>query len=670
MFGHLRVHAAGALGLLLLAVRAGAEPPPLEAFAQGETVAAPALSPDGRYLSWITTVRGVLGAMVKDLTATVAPAKVVMTSAPDGHYFLQWCRWASTRRLLCSVRANVHESGLILVVTRLAAVDADGTNLKVLLQGRGGVAAEGQLQDQIVDWTPGKPDTVIIQAQQDLMGPAERSMATAEGAEVYGNQMSVYPALYELNVITGKVRLLMEARRPLRDYLTDHHGQPRLGWGVVGNSKEIEVDARDPRSGEWGHLMKYEAFSREHVLTPIAICVDNPDCAYAFGTHEGRTALWRMNLTGRNAPVLEFAHPAVDVESPVFANDGRLLGVRYETDLPFLYYTDPAREGVLRSLKKVLPDTYVVILDATRDGHLYLVRSSSDVDEATYYLLDARSGELRTVGSARPDLDPRLLGRMQSISYSAQDGTSIPGYLTAPPGVRAEHLPLIVMPHGGPIARDSWRFDFLRAFLASRGYAVLQMNFRGSAGYGEQWFYDAHQDWGGLTYSDVIDGTRWAVKQGIADPARVCVVGWSFGGYVALLGATRNPDLFRCAVSIAGVSDLSLLEAQERRFVGGEIVREQIGTNAAKLRADSPRNSAVQLGIPLLMIHGDNDDQVNIDQSNAMDRALTRAGKPHEYLVIKGADHQMRRESDRVTLLGAIEKFLAANLAGAARPSP
>jgi dipeptidyl aminopeptidase/acylaminoacyl peptidase len=291
------------------------------------------------------------------------------------------------------------------------------------------------------------------------------------------------------------------------------------------------------------------------------------------------------------------------------------------------------------------------------------VRASSDVDEGTYYLFDVSQRHLIKVGTSHPDTDPATIGHMQSISYPAQDGTTIPGYLTTPPGQRAEHLPLIVMPHGGPIARDSWGYDFLRAFLVSRGYAVLQMNFRGSSGYGEKWLYDARQElWGGLTYSDIIDGARWAVKQGIADPSKLCIVGWSFGGYAALLAATRNSDLFRCSVSIAGVSDLSMLERQDLNFIGGASTRDQIGTNSAKLKADSPRNSAANVNIPLLMIHGDNDVQVNVEQSIAMDRALTKAQRPHEFILIKGADHQMSRESDRTTLLTAIDKFLATSL--------
>jgi len=663
-----KVRTGLAVAVFLFATAARSEAPPLATFARDKFIADAALSPDGHYLQVITTVQGVRVAMVRDLSTPNAPLIPVMSGATDHKFFIAWCRWATDRRLLCGLRGTDHVLGMVVVLTRLAAVDADGKNLKVLLQGNDAVAGSGQIQDRIVDWTPGIPDTVLIQAQADLTDGTSRRVATS-GGDVVGRVMSEFPNLYELNVVTGKIRRRLEGHRPLRAYLTDHHGEARLGWGVMNEINQIVYDARDPRTGDWHRLLEYEAFSKEHVLRPISICTDKPDCAYAIGNSEGRDALWRLDLTGKNPPALEFEHPTADVDAAVFANDGRLLGVRYETDQPFIYYTDPTWARIARSLKAVLPNTFIELTDATRDQRVYLVRTSSDVDAGTYHLLDTKKGLLERVGTGYPDLDPATVGRMQTISYPARDGTSIPGYLTVPPGVRAEHLRLVVMPHGGPIARDSWEFDFLRAFLVSRGYAVLQMNFRGSAGYGEKWFYDAHQDWGGLTYSDIVDGARWAVKEGIADPSHMCILGWSFGGYAALLGATRNGDLFRCAVSIAGVSDLKLLETQERYFVGGAIAREQIGKDSSKLKADSPRNHAAEVNIPLLMIHGDNDAQANVDQSDAMDRALTRAGKAHEYILIEGADHQMSRESDRTTLLTAIERFLATHLGGSsARP--
>jgi dipeptidyl aminopeptidase/acylaminoacyl peptidase len=657
--------------MTLLVALARADEPPISAFARSEYISGAAISPDGRYLAVLTSEKGIRIAMVKDLSDAHAIFHMVMSSATDNRFFIEWCRWATSSRLLCGLRGRVRELGAVYVVTRLAAVDADGKHLMVLVQGNSNADASGQFQDEIVDWSPGKPDTILIAARADTRSVIERQADETASSSSIGPTGEDFPSLFELNVVTGKMQKRMQAHPPLQTFLTDRQGQARLGFGVVPKTDRIEIAARDVQTGEWRPLMTYEAFTRERILTPIAVCNDNPDCAYALGEEDGRDALWRVDLTGKGAPVIEFSHPAVDIERPLFSNDGRLLGVEYETDRPFLYSTDPDRASILRSLKAALPDAFVVITGGTRDGKRYIARTTSDVDAGTYYLLDVEKSQLTLIGTPYPELDRPHLGRMQSISYPARDGTSIPGYLTVPPGLRAEHLPLIVMPHGGPIARDHWMFDFLRAFLVSRGYAVLQMNFRGSSGYGGKWFFDAHQDWGGLTYSDIVDGARWAVQQGITDPGRLCVVGWSFGGYAALLGAVRDGDLFHCSVSIAGISDLSVLESEARRYyLEGLLVRAQVGTDAAKLKADSPRNHADDVHIPVLMLHGDSDAQASVEQSKLMDHALTKAGKAHEFILIPGADHQMSRESDRTTMLTAIERFLATNLGpGAKRPS-
>jgi dipeptidyl aminopeptidase/acylaminoacyl peptidase len=247
---------------------------------------------------------------------------------------------------------------------------------------------------------------------------------------------------------------------------------------------------------------------------------------------------------------------------------------------------------------------------------------------------------------------------MQPIQYPARDGTMIPGYLSVPPGREKKNLPLIVMPHGGPIARDVWGYFFLTQFLTSRGYAVLQMNFRGSDGYGPDWFFAAHQDWGGLTYDDVTDATKWAIAEGIADPSRVCMVGWSFGGYLAFVGAQRNPDLYRCAVSIAGIGDLAMLYDDGYHWVDAKIMQRQIGTDREKLRKDSPREHAADFKVPVLFFQGDMDTQVASHQGDAMDKALTKAGKTHRYVKLPGADHSLSKESDRAQMLRELDVFL------------
>jgi dipeptidyl aminopeptidase/acylaminoacyl peptidase len=650
-----------AFAWLIGGAAAQAAMPPIAAFAGDKSITNVTISPDGHYLSMLVLAPDKRAVIVQDLLGH-DPAHVVMAADLTQATDLAWCRWANGTRLVCGLReTSTMRNGLQFVATRLAAVDADGKNSKLLMQDLSTNPGEnqGQFQDNVIDWQPGKPNTILVASPENQVDARERAALRAGGGS-QGVAFGKFPGIYAVNIITGDMTLHSHAHEPIRTFVTDGHGEARFGWGFYDRATEVEYYVRPSASNDWHLLYKRDASSDS--LQPVAICPDTPDCAYAFGTSDGRTALWRMDLTGASPPKLEFAHPAVDVQSAVLGSDHQLLGVTYETDQPFFYVTDQRIKGLLDAVKPALPGVYISVASSTRDRRIYVLHTMSDIDPGTYYLYDSQSGKLSRIATSFPELDTKSLGRMQSISYPAQDGTTIPGYLTVPPGKRAENLPLIVLPHGGPTARDNWEFSFLRAFLVTRGYAVLQMNFRGSAGYGDKWRAAAHQDWGGLPYSDVTDGARWAIKQGIADPKRVCIVGWSYGGYVALLSAARNADLYKCSVSIAGVSDLALLETQQASFVSASMNMEQLGTRREKLEKDSPRTHAGEIAMPVLLIHGDKDPQVNADQSRTMDDALKMAGKTHEFILIPGADHQMGRESDRITLLTAIEKFLVQNL--------
>jgi dipeptidyl aminopeptidase/acylaminoacyl peptidase len=635
--------------------------PSIEAFAARARVEDVSISADGRYLAFIETVRGRAAAVVlRRERLNQGPGQIVM-GEPD-HFHFVWCRWATNTRLLCSLRGMADEGGVIYPTTRLVGVDADGRHMRVLLQNNDMV--QGPLQDQIINWEPGKPDTVLIEADEGL-----GVSGFGAGVRVYGNVGTHgLPAVFELNVVSGRLNLREHARDPIRHWITDGHGEVRLGWGISGTT--ISYYARLEGDRAWRRLTKFEIFSRENHFRPIAISGDDPNEAYAIAPSDGRDAVWLMDLTDKEDPTLVFAHSSVDVTDPMLSIDGKLIAIRYETDRPSLYCVAVRICSLLDGLKKLLPGKFSIVTESTQDESIYVVRSVSDRTAPTYSLVDAAKGVVTQLGTPRPDLDPASLAPMESITYPARDGTAIPGYLTLPPGAEAKRLPLVLMPHGGPIARDTWRYFFLREFLASRGYAVLQMNFRGSSGYGDDWFYAAHQDWGGLTYDDVVDAGRWAIQQGIADPERVCIVGWSFGGYLALLGAQRNPDLFRCAISIAAISDLSLLIDEGHHWFNSEIREKQIGTDPDKLKRDSPRLHAAEFSVPLLIVHGDRDAQVPYEQSVVMDVALTRAGKAHQFLTLRDADHDLSAESDRVRMLRAVEAFLAKHIGSGEPRSP
>jgi dipeptidyl aminopeptidase/acylaminoacyl peptidase len=649
------------MGVFGLIASHAATPPSIEDFASRPQIEDVSISPDGRYLAMIRTREGKGFAFVSDRSAGKDQTQRLVITEPD-HFRMTSCRWATNTRLLCKFRGIANDVN-VYPVTRLVAVDADGKNLRVLIQNSR--VAQGQFQDEIINWTPGRPDTVLVEADE---GMNENDLAT--GVEVYGNVGThALPAVFELNVVTGQMSIRQHARDPIRRWVTDKRGQVRIGSGQIGTS--ISYWAHLDGESNWRRLSKFELFSRENHFEPIAISADDPNFAYAFGPSEGRGAVWLIDLTDKEEPKLVFSHPLVDVEGPVIGRDGRLVGVQYDDGYPLIYYTDSDIGALMGGIQKLRPGSFSAPVGATLDDQVLLIRSFSDIDADQFLLLDRAAHKVTQVGATYPDRDPAALAPMRSISYPARDGTRIPGYLSVPRGMQATHLPLIVMPHGGPIARDSWGYFFLREFLVSRGYAVLQMNFRGSSGYGGDWFFAAHQDWGGLTYDDVVDGARWAIQQGITDPQRVCIVGWSFGGYVALLGAQRNPDLFQCAVDIAGVSDLSLLIDEGRQWVnGGESAKKQIGVNAEKLKHDSPRLHAEEFKVPVLMLQGKMDYQVPFEQSEVMDKALTRAHAAHRFVVVPEADHQFSQVKDRATLLKETEGFLAEHLPATAPSAP
>ncbi len=291
-----RILASGLFAAGLLAPAAHADAPPIAAFARSENIAGAAISPDGHYLAQITSEQGIRVAMVKDLTVAHSMFQTVMSSATDNHFFITWCKWATNRRLVCALRGSVHNLDVVYTVTRLAAVDADGKHLMVLVQGDVGSDPSGQFQDAVVDWSPGKPDTVLIATNADVRSAVERSRDEATSSLSMGTTGTYYPGLFELNVVTGKMQKQMEPHPPLRIFRSDRRGHARLGWGFVRGTDRIEIEARNVETGEWRSVLTYKSFTTDPILRPIAICNDNPDCAYALGdqgracgTVEGRS---------------------------------------------------------------------------------------------------------------------------------------------------------------------------------------------------------------------------------------------------------------------------------------------------------------------------------------------------------------------------------------------
>jgi dipeptidyl aminopeptidase/acylaminoacyl peptidase len=655
---------------------AHAGPQPLEAFARMPHMRSVSISPDGSRIAFVSSVADESVAITFERQQPAATTKTLFR-AEAGKFDIEWCRWANDTRLLCGLTGIDASQGHHYPTLRIIGVNADGGNLRALVSGPQPVPEE--FRDRVVDWTPDKPESVLVQISE---------------------KNSAYPTVFEVNVNDGTRTVHTRDYAPIRSFASDGQGHIRLGYGMFYGHDEVAYLARLSGEDSWQKISETRPFTKVDALRPIAIG-SKPNTAYALGERSGRTALLEMDLTGKSESQVVIAHPRVDVDEPLLSADGRLLGMLYQMDKRQVQYVDEKIRSAMLSVDQLRPGMLNVVVDQSADQTLLLIRSSSDAHAPNYLLLDTRANKLQEIGKAYPELSESALPRTQYVSYKAKDGTSIPAYLTLPQTEQMENLPLIVLPHDGPLARDDWEFSFLRAFLLDRGYAVLQMSYRGSPGYGDQWRLAAHQDWGGLSYSDITDGARWAVETGLANPKQVCIVGWGFGGYAALLGAAREADLYRCAVSIGGIADLNSLLMSARheylqapysglaggfggdsrgllqevdgatnrrplsgrqRQLAGYYTREQIGTSVDKLRRNSPVELASEVRVPVLLVHGEKDMHVDADQSRQLDQVLTKAKKPHRAVFIDGATHALDRRSDRVTLLSEIEKFLTENL--------
>jgi dipeptidyl aminopeptidase/acylaminoacyl peptidase len=349
---------------------------------------------------------------------------------------------------------------------------------------------------------------------------------------------------------------------------------------------------------------------------------------------------------------------------------GTAVGVSSGAEKRSIEWLDPEIGGVHAALSKVFKGKDVSLNDWSADRTRFIVEIDSQDAPPDWYLFDRARKELSPLGSAYPELKDVAFGQTRWITYKARDGMEIPAYLTLPPGAPATggKLPLIVLPHGGPVARDEAGFDWLTQFLATRGYAVLRPQFRGSWGLGRDFEMAGRGEWGGKIQTDLLDGVAAAAADGSIDPSRVCIVGWSFGGYSALAGASLHPEAYKCAASIAGIADLGLLISETMRSYGTEggsirsLRRMLADANSAKLRDTSPLQQVAAIRAPILLIHADQDTVVLPEQSEKMAAALRGMGKPVEHVVLTDDDHYLLKSSTRTQMLETLATFLAKNL--------
>lgn len=653
---------AAAVGTALSTVLliAGGEPalaqtspakPPVEAFAALPSISELKLAPDGKHMAALQTYQGRIVVVIYEVGAPPGTMPAILA---DDQHFIKGIRWANNERLLVAIYDIIRDPYLQMrrfPAYRLISVDTKAQNGVVLFNNS---------------------------KQDDL----NHNMATVADIDLDDENHIIMPIyarhyddigydLYKVDVVTGHVEVLQHGTNYIiggtntQGYLFDGHGNL---VARLDHSEEPLVDTiLIYKNGSWQKLASYSAEADSGAGAPALSSDGTKLVQIAMLDTTGTNGVVARDLATGTESVL-FSDPKYDVAG--YAMDewtGRVIGAIYQTDITKTVYFDPAMQALQKGLEATFPDCNVVLTSMTLARDKVTVMVSSAIQPPTYYLLDRNTHFAGRVGQAYPKIKYGDIGTVKPYPYKARDGLDIPAYVTLPPGKDAKNLPAVVMPHGGPDYRDSMDFDYWAQFLANRGYVVLQPNFRGSAGYGRKFTDAGLNQWGLKLQDDISDGVKTLIADGIADPKRICIVGASFGGYAALAGATLTPDLYACAVSYAGISDLPQLitttrdedgpASQELSFWVSRI--GDTDKDRARLEQTSPALHADKVKIPILLLHGESDYTVRIDQSEEMANRLKAAGKPVEFIRFKHDDHNLSRSESRIQLLTEIEKFLA-----------
>ena len=619
--------AACVLGLsgLALAADPPTDVPSAADFAAAPTLSDPVLSPDGARVAVRGLGNGKSRLLIVDAAAPDLAGKPV--TLPAGQT-LESFRWAGSGRLVVSL------------------ADARGTRLFALDPATSGLTP---LSERV----RGEGDEIL-----HIDGAGRFLLLSSKGPRRGA------PGVDRVDLATGERIRIVQPQEHIQSWFVDTDGVVRAGVGY-GDGKRWLVY----RAGEDQAFARTRRKDTEDESLEIdqIVPVKGSDRGYAVaGGGNGRYALYRYDFTGDRIGELIYENPRVDIDGFQADNQGNLLGVIFTDDHEELLWLDPALEAIQARIDAVLPGTVNRIASMSDDRARLLIWSSAANDPGAWYVYDGKSGTASLLARPHAALAGKRLSQVSAVRYAARDGLEIRAYLTLPAGRDPKGLPLIVMPHGGPFARDDMRYDGWVQYLASRGYAVLQPNFRGSTGFGRDFVAKGDGEWGRGMQDDIDDGVRWLAAQGVADPKRVCIMGASFGGYAAMWAAVRNPDLYRCAVSFAGISDSAGQLRFDRpgfengRSFKGWQARIQ-GARGFELASISPLAQVARLRTPILIAHGEADDNVPVIQSIQLHDALTKLGRPHEFVVYPGEGHGLDNPVNEADFLNRVGVFLDKN---------
>ena len=614
---------SGTIGYMPTAAAQAAKQVPMRDFFKNPQEAGHQISPDGKYLSWLAPYERRLNVFVKPIAGGEVKRVTGETARDIGGYF-----WKGDRILYVKDFGGDENFHVV-------SVNLKGEDLKDLTPGE-------KVRAQIIDGLVDDDRNIIVSHNK-------------RDAKVFD--------VFRTNVATGEEKLVAQNPGNITGWMTDHDGKLRSASTTDGVNTTLLY--REKEEGDFKPIL---TTNFKEGVSPLMFTFDNKRLYVASNRGRDKSAIFEFDPVTAKEGKLLFEHPDVDVSGLSHSRKRKVLtNVNYTTWKGQRHFLDAEAEKMFKDVEAKLPGYEVSFTSTNKAEDKYIVATFNDKTRGKRYIYDKATGKLDFLADISPWLPESELADMKPVSYKSRDGLTINGYLTLPKGVSAKNLPVVINPHGGPWARDAWRFNSEVQFLANRGYAVFQMNFRGSTGYGRKFWEASFKQWGKTMQDDVTDGVQWLIKEGIADPKRVAIYGGSYGGYTALAGVAFTPDLYAAAVSYVGVSNLftfmGTIPPYWKPFL--EMLHEMVGhpeKDKELLASASPVIHADKIKTPLFIAQGAKDPRVNKAESDQMVEALKKRGVVVEYMVKDNEGHGFANEENRFDFYEAMEKFLAKHI--------
>lgn len=604
---------------------------PLEDFFRNSERTGYQLSPDGSYISYMAPYKDRLNVFVRRVDETDEHA-IRITNETERS--VAGYMWADNQRLLYMKDTAGDEN------YQLYGVHRDGSD------DRAYTAFDG-VRTSLIDDLEEQPGVVMI-------GMNKRN------PEVFDP--------YRLNIETGELTLLAENPGNIQGWMTDHDGRLRVATAIV-DGVNTQILYRDTEDEPFKPVL---TTNFRDVVSFMEFTPDNKEVYAATNLHRDKTILVRMNPATCEELEVLYENERYDIASISYSRKRKKLLSVYCTGHkePVRHYFDAEEEQLRQRIKAHFPNQRYGIADTDKAEENYLIYVGGDRTRGSYWHYNALTDEAKKIADLAPWIKSDEMNAMHPVCYTTRDGLQIEAYLTLPDGLTpdtAKQLPVVVNPHGGPWARDCWGYSSEVQFLSNRGYAVFQMNFRGSTGYGRHFLEASYKQWGLKMQDDITDGVKWLIEQGIANPKRIAIYGGSYGGYATLAGLTFTPDLYACGIDYVGVSNLftfmQTIPPYWRPML--EMMYEQVGHpehDADQLAATSPALHADKIKVPLFVAQGANDPRVNKAESDQMVEALRQRGVVVEYMVKDNEGHGFHNQENRFDFYRAMERFLKAHL--------